>query len=203
MSNVSRLIAAIAVAGLLAPLSACSDAAGPQRPAAVPHAAHAGLLSGVGSLLSSLITTNGITRQQPLAADISVSATIGSAGGVIEIPAAGLRLTIPAGALSAPTAITATAVAGRLVAYEFAPHGLVFAAPVKFQQSTAGLNVGLITIVQGGYFLSRSDLDQTAGTAVVQELLNATIGLGQISFTIKHFSGYMPASGRDSTDPIE
>src|SRR5689334_14824217 len=75
-----------------------------------------------------------LKRLTPLTSDISASAVIGPKGGSIKLDGAGAKIDIPAGALSEATTITMTALAGANVAYEFQPHGITFAQPVKVQQ---------------------------------------------------------------------
>jgi hypothetical protein len=149
-------------------------------------------------LLSSLLQVNVLQRLLPLGQSYSASATIGSAGGSIRIPAAGVTVTFPAGAVSAPVNVRVTAPQGSNVAYTFEPHGLVFQKPVTVAQ-----DLGLTQIVQnllqapsleGAYFANDSQLDD--GTAVVQEEIPATVELLRLrmSFPIRHFSGYAVAS---------
>src|SRR5438046_173787 len=78
------------------------------------------------TILSTPATVNVVTRNTPLSQSLSTSAVIGAFGGVLSIPGAGLTIVVPAFALSSPTRITVTAVAGNQVAYEFAPHGIHF-----------------------------------------------------------------------------
>ncbi len=66
-----------------------------------------------------------------------------SLGGSIEIPQPGLRITVPANALPSDMTITVTAVPGRILAYEFAPHGVVFLKPLTFSQDLRRTNHGL------------------------------------------------------------
>ena len=145
-----------------------------------------------------------LKRISPLATDVSASAVIGPAGGEIKINAAGGKIEIPAGALEAPTLITMTAVAGPNVAYEFQPHGLVFAAPVKLQQDLKGtwasVLPSLLTDMHGSYYeqaLDSAFFDPLKRFARVNE---NQIGYfesnkSQLKFYIGHFSGYMVSCG--------
>lgn len=63
----------------------------------------------------------------------SVSKSIGPAGGVIQIGPH--SLTVPAGALSKPVVITATAAAGKYVKVDLEPHGLRFNSRVTLRLS--------------------------------------------------------------------
>ena len=178
----ARLLSLVLLAGC------ARDAASPIEPTAVPPAPNAALLG--------LLPVRGVTRSSPLAQDISVSAVIDRNGGTISIPEAGLTLVVPANAVSAKTTFVATALAGKLVAYEFEPHGTRFAVPLQFQQDLKKVSlVGTLTspLMKGAYFTDESNLDQASGWAFVSELLPATTDLlkARVSFPINHFSGYL------------
>ena len=170
-------------------LAVCArDAAAPVGPAAAPDSANAALLG--------LLPVRGVTRTMPLAQDITVSAVIGSNGGTLTIPEAGLTLVVPAGAVSSDVTFTATALAGKIVAYDFEPHGTKFAVPLQFNQDLRKTNL-LATVttsrIDGAYFDDKSRLNQASGTAFVSEVRSATVNLLQFraSFPIDHFSGYL------------
>ena len=178
----ARLVSALLLAGC------ARDAAAPVGPAATPDTADAALLG--------LLPVRGVTRAMPLAKDIAVSTVIGSKGGTLTIPEAGLTLVVPAGAVSSDVTFTATALAGKLVAYDFEPHGTKFAVPLQFNQDLRKTNL-LATLtaplIDGAYFADNSRLNQASGTAFVSELRSATVNLLQFraSFPIDHFSGYL------------
>lgn len=183
----------------LAILAACSgEATSPlMAPAAAPQPS---LLGTVGGLLGTLNLMPGLQRSTPLAASITVTKTIGSAGGTLSIPSAGVTVTVPSGALSSNTVITMTARAGSLIAYDFAPHGVTFAKPLVFQQKLTGTTASLLnaSFIQLGYYSDPSLL--SAGGGVVSELLGGTVNLLSWTYTgnINHFSGYMMGCGRAS-----
>ena len=107
------------------------------------------------SALFGLLPVRGVTRSTPLATDISVSAVIGKQGGTITIPEAGLTLVVPPNAVSSDVKFTATALAGRAVAYDFQPHGTKFAVPLTFQQDlrkTSLLPTLTAPLLDGAYF---------------------------------------------------
>jgi hypothetical protein len=150
-----------------------------------------------------------LKRLTPLDSSISVTAIIGPNGGAIKINAAGGKIEVPAGALSEPTTITMTALAGPNVAYEFQPHGLTFAQPVKIQQDLrstwASVYPQLLGMAHGGYYdhsLDSSFVDPGKLFAVLKEHelgyleSNAT----QLKFYINHFSGYLVTCGRANND---
>ena len=153
----------------------------------------------LGNLLGDLIPVIGLQRTTPLASPITVSQTIGASGGTLSIPAAGVTVVVPQGALSSPTVITMTARAGSLVAYDFAPHGITFAKPLTLTQSLHGTNANLLTaeLLSLSYYSDPSLLSSVGG--LVSELINGTTNLLSWSFSapIKHFSGYMISCGRD------
>ncbi|MDQ6635977.1 MAG: hypothetical protein M3Z10_14590 [Gemmatimonadota bacterium] len=146
-----------------------------------------------------------LKRITPLASDISQSMVIGPAGGEINVQAAGGKIDFPAGALAVPTLITMTALAGPDVAYDFQPHGLTFAQPVKIQQTVAGtwaaLYPTLLTGMHGSYYgtsLSAAWVDPGQFFAHVDEneIGYVETNKSQIKFFIGHFSGYMLSCGR-------
>jgi len=146
--------------------------------------------------LLGLLPVRGVTRVVPLQQSISVSAVIGQAGGTISIPDAGLTLVVPPGAVTSSTTFTATALAGRLAAYEFEPHGTKFAVPLRFTQDLRKLSLlGVVTapVLDGAYFTDASRLNQAAGLAAVSEIVPATVDLLRlrVGFPINHFSGYL------------
>ena len=180
----ARLLSILLLAGC------ASDVTAPVEPSAVIPSKPS------ESLLGLIFPVRGVTRSTPLAKDISVSAVIGNKGGTLTIPEAGLTVVVPAGAVKSNTAFKATAVAGKLVAYEFEPHGTTFAVPLQFTQDLKKVSlVGALTgtLMDGAYFADRSKLNQTTGLAAVSEVLPAVTNLLQfkVTFPIKHFSGYL------------
>jgi hypothetical protein len=160
-----------------------------------------GLIGGtVGTLTNTLGLTsaNGVLRTTPLAYPITVRKTIGRSGGVLSIPAAGVSVVVPAGALDADTEITMTARAGYLLAYDFEPHGVTFNVPLVFNQSLSNTNVGLLSPLglSLGYYSDPSLLGKT--TALVSEVVTGLTSILTRTFTapIKHFSGYVVICGR-------
>jgi hypothetical protein len=178
----ARLLSVLLLAGC------ASDATAPTAPAAVVPKPSAALLG--------LLPVRGVTRAVPLARDIAVSAVIGTKGGTITIPEAGLTLVVPPNAVSSNVTFTATALAGRVVAYDFQPHATTFAVPLKFTQDlrkTSLLAALTAPLLDGAYFADNSRLDQKSGLAFINELLPATVDLlrFRVGFDIRHFSGYL------------
>lgn len=152
-----------------------------------------------------------VQRSEPLDSAVSVTQTIGPAGGTLRIGKAGLLVYFAPGAVSQPTQITATANAGSLVSYSFEPHGIQFAAPVYvFQnlgQTTLADQPDLANTIAGAYTPDGlADINATSSTALVSELHAAytttvkvkgrRIQLSDAIFTIQHFSGYILTGGR-------
>lgn len=155
-------------------------------------------------LLGSPTAVTIVQRNTPLAAPLTASAVIGILGGQLSIPGAGLKVVVPPLALTAPTRITVTAIAGSSVAYEFEPHGIRFVTPLLVTQNLVGTSAngtgGLLgQPLVAGYFKNISDLDLLSNTGLVSELLGVALNLStkQATFPVFHFSGYLIASGRD------
>ena len=207
-------LASIAALGGVA---ACADApvAAPRAPEAPTQLLGLPLTEPLDPLTAPLDETLDATglplvstvlrRTTALPSDITVSATIGGDGGVLSIPVAGLRVEFPRGAIvGTPVKVTARAIAGRFVAYEFQPHGIRFARPVRMTQdlrNTEWLKVNPLAL-KAVYFKSDSQLDPLTGLVRVDEVLPVTLNLlsGRLSFDAGHFSGYAVSSGRQTTD---
>lgn len=194
----------IAVATALV-FSACSDGGvtAPAAPVAIGQRPTASL-DDAGALLQTTVAP--ITRTTPLANDVSWSFTVGSGGATSFNSAVGLTISVPSGAVSAPTTITVTALKGSAVAYSFAPHGLQFGKKVVLTQKLQGTSVGsqLLPALSGAYFVNESDILGN-GLAVVTELLSGLVNplAKTFSFGIEHFSGYLVASGRSGKNADE
>ena len=119
---------------------------------------------------------------------------------MITLPGAGLTVVVPAGAVSAPTAITVSAPQGSAVWYEFQPHGIQFAVPLQLTQDLRGTNYSslLSPPLKGAYMVDGTQ-DATASTALVSEVIASTLDLfrTKVTFPVRHFSGYMVAWGFD------
>lgn len=187
------LVCAVATALVI---SACSDVTAPAAPVAATQSS-ANLL-GLGGLLG-LQQIAPITRNTPLAQDVSWSFTVGSGGATSSNSAVGLTIHVPYGAVSSPTTITVTALQGATVAYTFEPHGLQFARKVTLTQKLNGTSVAnqLLPMLSGAYFTGDEPI-LSGGLALVSEVLSGLLNplFKQFSFPIEHFSGYLVASGR-------
>ena len=204
-----RIVASISLAAALG-LAACRDVIAPQTapPAPAPNALLGILpipildpiLSKIPILGKLLVpdTVVVLQRAQALRYDITQSKLIGSGGGQISIPSAGITVVVPAGAVDYMTPITVTALAGRGVAYEFGPQGTTFKKPLTIKQDLGVTNLDdkLLSKLKfnGGYFRSRDDL--LGGLlGIIYELLPATTNAhdGIVQFNVTHFSGYLIA----------
>ncbi|HEU4564576.1 MAG TPA: hypothetical protein VFS05_08005 [Gemmatimonadaceae bacterium] len=191
-----KMLGRITALSLLGGALACADGAGVTGPSGGLQPPPPQL-----EILDPPEWASGLERVTPLAQPITVSQQIGIRGGIISIPEAGLRVVVPPLAVRQPLTITATAVAGRLVAYEFQPHGTVFLLPLQVTQDLKGTtwrsDAGL-PLMEVGYFADALQLDPLKGGALIDEFLPAVTDPvnGKLRFQIFHFSGYMVSSGR-------
>ena len=135
----------------------------------------------------------------------SVSAVIGADGGSLAIPGADFSMTIPAGALTEPTAITVVARGGTYVVYDMFPHGVKFRRPVTVVQglsTTAAYRTVKINSVRTAYLRAGRERISARGFAAAAELPEATTyfyGADRIAEThewiLSHFSRYILVSG--------
>ena len=195
-----RTLVALA-AGALLILAGCRDSIAPA--AGARDASRPQTLLGLNvPLVDNLLGTDTVVvlqRITPLPSNITVTKVIGSAGGTISVPDAGLTVSVPSGAVAYPTTFTVTALAGRPVAYEFGPHGTKFAQPLTMTQD---LRVSYLTPqalqylhFHAGYFSSTTNLIDSLLRAVVSELLPASTDASSmvVRFNVSHFSGYLVA----------
>jgi hypothetical protein len=191
-----RLCGAALILGVV--LACNSDrSTGPQQPAVSMKKMK--LPKKLGQLIPD--TVDVAVRLSPLANDVTVSKVIGTAGGTISIPEAGVKLIVPAGAVSSNVNFTMTALRGPLIAYEFGPHGTVFNVPVQVEQATSGLFVLGDDALTAGYFTDRADLENedTVGDLAEENPVTKDTGRSVLRFNVNHFSGYLVASGRTKT----
>jgi hypothetical protein len=185
---------AVAVTATFA-ASACSNEspAAPKSvapPAAPSHSLLGGLLDGGATSTRTIVP---LLRSTPLAADVTVSQTIGPLGGVIAIPSAGLTLVVPPLAVSRATSFSITARKGSYIAYDMEPHGTKFLVPLVATQSLVNTSArGLANVsLSLGYY------PDPAHITSVTELLSVQVDLLRLTAvaTIPHFSGYIFAGG--------
>jgi len=204
-----RIVASFSLAALLG-VAACRDVVAPPTPppASAPNALLGILPIPILDPILSQIPILGpllepdtvvvVQRLRALPYDITQTKLIGSGGGQISIPSAGVTLIVPAGAVDYATPFTMTALAGRGIAYEFGPKGMTFKKPLTIKQdlTVTSLDPRLLSRMKfsGGYFKSRNDL--LGGLlGIVYELLSATTNASgtSVQFNVNHFSGYLIA----------
>lgn len=135
----------------------------------------------------------------------SVSAVIGPDGGTLSLPGSDFSMSIPSGALAAPTAITVIAKAGPHVAYEMLPHGLRFLEPVTAVQglrntAVSGLQAG--SAFRAAYLpegRENIDLDDSANPSELEAGATYYYGSEPVAesqvWSVNHFSRYILISG--------
>ena len=131
-------------------------------------------------------TTANLTNVQwitPLAQDITVSQLCETNKQCsLHIPEVNTYLTVPVGALTDPTVITMTALAGTDVNFVFGPHGMQFNEPVKIKVDQTNTSVsGKVDIWVNYWVDDPSNVVETFGGKVFR---------GHILFETTHFSGY-------------
>jgi hypothetical protein len=136
-------------------------------------------------------TVEVLERAAPLAEDEVVSMPIGADGGLIRLPAAGLWVVFPPGAVQSPTTITVVAPAGSLLGYRFFPEGLTFQQPVAVIQDLLGTDVLSLGGALSGDLVAAYFHGELTPTVEALELLPLSL-FGRLGvFAIEHFSGYV------------
>jgi hypothetical protein len=145
---------------------------------------------------------------KPLKADVTGSASIGSAGGVIKLSSLNVTFTVPRGALTRTTTVTLTVKAGKYVVFAGGPSGTQFATPATLTMSlaktTAGGKAALRGTLLGGYIDSPTQIgsddtvtDSEDNAAVTNALMTTA------SWPVPHFSVVILASQRVSPKPAQ
>jgi len=140
----------------------------------------------------------GLTWSVPLGTGLTVTKLMGPAGGWLTIPQSGGALFVPEGALADTVTITMSVHNGRVVAYDFAPHGITFLRPLFLYQKLThtSLTHAAASKLSLGYYPDSATVDNAG--AVITEKNEGWFNRADDSFTswIGHFSGYMVATGR-------
>lgn len=199
-----------AVSAALLITASCSD-----NPAGIPSATSQlqHLEMGAASRRNEHVAQAHIVRRaDALDENTSVTGTITPEGGFLTIPEAGLLLYFPSGALSETTVVTATALEGDRVVYDFQPHGITFATPIYVAQLLASTELGKesskkkLSDVWAGYLDHGASDIRSDGSAQFSEVFDVFFqGTGRQAlalFTTTHFSGYALASGRRETPAL-
>lgn len=202
-SRVARMLVGVATIGML---TACSSD-GLVGPTASVPARNDGLLTGVATTVTGavkgLVGALGLQRRTEVKAPIVKSMTFTKSGGKLAISELGFVLNVPANAIPGNTlTITVTALPGKMVAYDFQPHGTKFLKPITFEQDLGNTLFSAVLgkpTLSGGYFKDNSQLNMQSNTALLDEVINATVSGNKVTFGISHFSGYMVSTGRSSS----
>jgi hypothetical protein len=152
-------------------------------------------------VVSPDVTSPVLNRKHKLAKDRTISLPVDQNGGLFQIPGSGLYIWVPPGAVDGPITLTATALPGRMMAYEFGPHGTHFNVPLQMYQDLgdAQLAPGLdLSKFEVGYFTDKAKLNTQTDQASISEFIPTSIEFsGQfVRFEVSHFSGYVIATGR-------
>jgi hypothetical protein len=198
MLRLLRNTRSLVLAAAAVTLAACADdpmAPGPD-------------LAFSGGKLPSAAKVKLLKRTPPLKTVETKSLTItATKGGTITLPTAGLTVTVPVGAIrTGSLTITVRAHAGKSVAYDFQPHGVVFAKPLTLTQDlgkTSWKQLGNVTLY-GGYY--PGEVDDANSLATITESFPIRITTDgkkatRASFDIWHFSGYVVSTGRADGEP--
>ena len=107
----------------------------------------------------------------------------------------------PSSPVSEPTAFSATAHRGKIVAYDFQPSGR-FDVPIEVTQDlyyTSWHHQADLTDVFGGYYTSDNALDDEQAEVEVSEVPPSVVDVEKckVTFAVAHFSGYVIATGRN------
>jgi hypothetical protein len=172
-----RLVAAAFAVCAVVLVSACGDRS--------PTAAAPELQAPNSSLIGGLLSATGLLKCSDLPY-ASATQTIGSAGGTLRVGPH--TLTVPAGALASPVAITGQIVTGRGVnAVHFAPDGLRFARSASLTMSYANCSLlGVLAPKRIAYV--------NGGLNILSYLLSIDNLLARkVTGRVDHFSDYAVA----------
>ena len=140
----------------------------------------------------------GLERLVPVSRPLTVSRRLtAKAGGTLALPDLKVTLRVPAGAIPRDTmTITMTVIPGKIVAYDFEPHGTKFLKPLTLSIDVKATKHALKkSPLFGGYFKSNSQVDAVTGQVGIDEVLNATLRGNILTLNLWHFSGYMVSTG--------
>jgi hypothetical protein len=174
--EMKRILLPAIVAGTVLLAGGCGDGAPPSPTANrdTPQRSVPGWLTSASGLLSC----------SPLPYD-SVTVTIGPSGGSLQVGPQ--TLVVPAGALAAPTTITAVVPSDSVDVVEFQPVGLQFQQPAQLTMSYANCGLlGSLLPPKIGYVNDLLQLLEYVASAPNPQTLTVT---GQVW----HFSGYAVA----------
>lgn len=205
MKRTFRAFSALLMAAV-AFTTACSDGSAPSEPVAATTTVQApsanpsligAVLDSVGTALEDLKLVTVLGRKEELPNDVSVSARIGRGGGRLDMPALGLSVIVPEGAVTDPVTFKVTAIAGRAVAYEFEPHGMTFRKQLILRQDLRKTTWMPLVPLQGQYFKDRAQVDPFGLKALINETISSVLSIrgARLELRVKHFSGYLVSCG--------
>ncbi|HEX8692596.1 MAG TPA: hypothetical protein VF746_09270 [Longimicrobium sp.] len=203
-SRTTRALALLCALSTMVVATSCSERPAPTESAPISTGDPQNLLI-LDPLLDQLLMVDVLQRTTPLASDITVSKSFDYRGGTLSIPQAGLSVRFPQYALpvsgTQKITITVTALKGRGVAYDFAPHGIRFRTPAVMTQelaNTAAVGGGIDPLrLEGAYFPTLSSLLSDVLALVSETRPTAYDARKQTTtWTAEHFSGYAVSSGR-------
>ena len=192
MKRSTGSLKALLIAALLAVPMGCDAPSAPQQPLQPPLQPQASLLGGVIGVVGGVVgvvvdVASALLSPLVCPTDQSYTATrtIGRNGGTLKVGPH--TLTIPSGALSQDTRITATAPRGSYAEVQFQPHGLTFKRDVTLSVSYA--KCGLLQKNNPPVIVYADD-DRN-----ILEILKSTLDTRQKTVTGKtdHFSSYILA----------
>jgi len=118
-------------------------------------------------------------------------------GGTLALSDLNVKLTIPKGALPRDTmTITMTVIPGKIVAYDFEPHGTTFRKALTLSVDVKATKHALKkSPLFGGYFKSNAQVDAAKGVVTITEVLSARLRGNILTLNLWHFSGWMVSTG--------
>jgi hypothetical protein len=118
-------------------------------------------------------------------------------GGTLALSDLNVKLTVPKGALPRDTmTITMTVIPGKIVAYDFEPHGTTFLKPLTLSIDVKATKHALKkSPLFGGYFKSNSQVDAATGVVGITEAISASLRGNILTLNLWHFSGWMVSTG--------
>jgi hypothetical protein len=118
-------------------------------------------------------------------------------GGTLALSDLNVKLTVPKGALPRDTmTITMTVIPGKIVAYDFEPHGAKFLKPLTLSIDVKATKHSLKkSPLFGGHFTANTEVDPAKGTAWITEVISASLRGNILTLNPWHFSGWMIMTG--------
>jgi hypothetical protein len=191
--NARPILSAALIAGLGA-MSACGDSSTMLGPKTSAIAADRATAADGHRRHVRVLRWN-----EALSHDVTASAAIGPRGGTLSLRGLNTTFVVPAGALTARTTITVTALAGRRVVFTMTPHGTQFAKPAILTMSLKNTNAyhkqSWRTLLEAGYIESPVQIGTDDGVDTYEDIATTVdAGVTVASFPMSHFSVVILAS---------